>query len=156
MLLPLVSDLTETQFRLLLLLQSAILQHALTSDLALRDADVAEGVSAAAATLETAGKGIIYEHQAVSVPAQRLTLELNRVIAELRADVGSHQARLERDAAIALRRLERGAQTAAQVLKGDEPPVFLNVLARMTKPADAGSAGTDDGEAQPSKLIITP
>jgi hypothetical protein len=154
-----VSDLTETQFRLFLLLQSAIVSHALRADLALRDEDVAEGVSAAAATLETAGKGIIYEHQAVSVPAQRLTQELNRVIAEIGADVGSHQARLERDAAAALRRLERGARTGAQVLKGDEPPVFLSVLARMAKPVDgdARSGGNPaEPESPPSKLIITP
>ena len=69
--LPIVSELTETQYRLLLLFQSAAVAHAAGAVPALRDEDVAEAAAAAAATLETARKGIIYEHQAVSVPAQR-------------------------------------------------------------------------------------
>ena len=81
--LPIVSELTETQYRLLLLFQSAIVSHAPAAVPALRDEDVAEAAAAAAATLETARKGIIYEHQAVSVPAQRLTSELGKVVADL-------------------------------------------------------------------------
>ena len=90
--LPLVSELTETQYRLLLLFQSATVKHAERRLPTLRDEDIAEAAAAAAATLETARKGIIYEHQAVSVPAQRLTSELGRVVAELSAQAGSQQA----------------------------------------------------------------
>ncbi len=108
-----VSELTDTQSRLLLLFQSATVQHASGALPPLRDEDVAEAAAASASTLETARKGIIYEHQAVSVPAQRLTAELGRVVAELSAQAGSQQARLERDAAVALRRMEQGAARPA-------------------------------------------
>lgn len=153
---PLVADLTETQYRLLLMFQSATVKHAASAVPGVRDEDVAAAADAAAATLETARKGIIYEHQAVSVPAQRLTVEFSRIIADLSAQAGAHQARLERDAATALRRLEQGARTAAKALDGDEPPIFLNVLNRLlTDPSssrDAGPAPSPPGGG----LIITP
>jgi len=134
--LPIVSELTDTQYRLLLLFQSATVHHASSALPRLRDEDVAEASAAAASTLETARKGIIYEHQAVSVPAQRLTAELGRVVTELSAQAGSQQARLERDAAVALRRLEQGATSAGKAgspLEGDEAPVYLNLLARLLR-----------------------
>jgi hypothetical protein len=156
--LPLMTDLTETQYRLLLLFQSAVVSHAPASLAALRDADVAEAAAAAAATLETARKGIIYEHQAASVPAQRLTAELGRIAADLAARAGAHQARLERDAATALRRVEQGARTAATVLAGDEPPVYLNLLTRMLKAPPGESTEGSSGPTAPGSggLIITP
>ena len=153
--LPIVSELTDTQYRLLLLFQSATVAHAEGALPRLRDEDVAEAAATEAATLETARKGIIYEHQAVHVPAQRLTAELGKIVADLSARAGSQQARLERDAAVALRRLEQGARTAGKALQGDEPPVYLNLLARMLKGQGAPS---DSGESSPPAggLIITP
>jgi hypothetical protein len=155
-LVPLVADLSEPQYRLLLMFQSATLKHAASAVPGVRDEDIAAAADAAAATLETARKGIIYEHQAVSVPAQRLTAEFSRVIADLSAQAGSHQARLERDAATALRRLEQGARTAATALDGDEPPIFLNVLNRLlTDPSSSPEAGA--AQSPPGGgLIITP
>jgi len=153
--LPLVSELTDTQYRLVLLFQSATVKHAEGALPKLRDEDVAEAAGAAASTLETARKGIIYEHQAVSVPAQRLTLELGKVVADLSAQAGSQQARLERDAAVALRRLEQGARTAARALDGDAPPIYLNLLTRMLKDP-GGSPGPEGPPAGQGGLIITP
>jgi hypothetical protein len=156
--LPIVSELTETQYRLLLLFQSAVVSHAPAALPGLRDGDVAEAAAAAAATLETARKGIIYEHQAVSVPAQRLTAEFGKVTADLAARAGSHQARLERDAAVALRRVEQGARTAAATLAGDEPPVYLNLLTRMLKapPGEASESPAGPAALGSGGLIITP
>ncbi len=153
--LPLVSELTDTQYRLVLLFQSATVTHADGALPKLRDEDVAEAAAAAASTLETARKGIIYEHQAVSVPAQRLTLELGKVVADLSAQAGSQQARLERDAAVALRRLEQGARTATKALEGDEPPVYLSLLTRMLKDP-GGSPGQTTSQPGQGGLIITP
>lgn len=153
--LPLVSELTDTQYRLVLLFQSATVKHAEGALPKLRDEDIAEAAGAAASTLETARKGIIYEHQAVSVPAQRLTLELGKVVADLSAQAGSQQARLERDAAVALRRLEQGARTAAGALDGDAPPIYLNLLTRMLKDP-GGSPGAEAPPAGEGGLIITP
>jgi hypothetical protein len=152
--LQVVSELTDTQYRLLLLFQSATVKHAGGARPSLRDEDIAEAAAAAASTLETARKGIIYEHQAVSVPAQRLTSELGRVVADLGAQAGSQQARFERDAAVALRRLEQGARTAAKALAGDEPPVYLNLLTRMLK--DPGGPGPAAPAPPTGGLIIAP
>jgi hypothetical protein len=149
-LLPLVADLTETQYRLVVLFQSITVRHAERAVPPLLDVDVAEGAAAAASTLETAGKGIIYEHQAVSVPAQRLTDEYGRVVAELIAKNQSHQSRVERDAAAALRKIEAGARGAAQALAGDEAPVYLKLLGRVF----AAPGNTD--EAPRSGLITAP
>ena len=149
-LLPLVSDLTETQYRLVVLFQSVTVKHAEHAVPALFDADIAEGAAAAASTLETARKGIIYEHQAVSVPAQRLTDEYGRAVAELIKQNATQQGRVERDAAAALRKIEAGARTAEKVLAGDEAPVYLKVLTRVF----AGTAATS--EPPRSGLISAP
>jgi len=153
--LPIASELTDTQYRLLLLFQSATVKHAEAALPKLRDKDIAEAAATAASTLETARKGIIYEHQAVSVPAQRLTSELGRVVAALSAQAGSQLARLERDAALALRRLEQGARTAAKVLDGDEPPVYLNLLTRMLKdPGGSTEPDASDAPEERGRIII--
>lgn len=150
-LLPLVADLTETQYRLVVLFQSITSKHADQAAPAVVDADVAEAAAATAATLETAGKGIIYQHQAVSVPAQRLADELARAVAGLVAQNQSHQSRVERDSAVALRKLEAAARGAAQALAGDEAPVFLRMLQRIF----AGASPDKDAPPAPS-LIVAP
>jgi hypothetical protein len=149
-LLPLVSDLTETQYRLVVLFQSITVRHAEQAVPPLLDVDIVEGAAAAASTLETARKGIIYEHQAVSVPAQRLTDEYGRIVAELIKQNASQQARVERDASVALRKIEAGARTAAKVLAGDEAPVYLKVLGRVF------AATPSTSEPPQSGLITAP
>jgi hypothetical protein len=152
--LPIISDLTDTQYRLLIFFQSLIVKHTEGAIPAVLDADIAEATATAAATLETAGKGIIYEHQAVSVPAQRLALEIGRGVAELAAQAGSHRGRIERDGATALRRIERSARTAGTALAGDEEPVYLRLLVRMFQPS--GAPKNDESAAQSGGLIVTP
>jgi hypothetical protein len=129
--LPLMLDLEETQYRLVVFFQSVVLRHASSALPPLNDLDVADGAGAVAATLETAGKGIIYEHRAASMPAQRLAEELGRAATELMRESGANQRSVERDIALALRRIEAGARTAATALEDDEPPVYLNVLGRL-------------------------
>ncbi len=155
-LLPLVSDLTETQYRLVVLLQSIIVKHAEGAIPAVQDGDIAEASATLAATLETAGKGIIYEHHAVSVPAQRLSAELRRVVTELLDRNASQQSRVERDTAAALRRIERGAREAERALTGDETPVYLKLLNRTFAPSP--SSGDEPSRSEPASgnLIIQP
>jgi len=128
--LPLVEALTKPQLHLVLLFQKALLRHAALAMPALLDADIADAAAAVAATLETWRKGLIYEHEASSVPARRLAAEIRETIAGLTSET-SQVARLEGDAAVALRRIEQGARTAAEALPGDEPPVFLGVVRRL-------------------------
>jgi hypothetical protein len=155
-LLPLVASLTETQTQLLALFQSVTAQYAAAAVPSLLDEDVAAGAAAAAATLETARKGIIYEHQAVSVPAQRYTAELSRVVAEIIAHNSTQQARVERDAAAVLRVIEQAARDAAKALEGDEPPVFLNLLGRMMRQAERAPSEPAGGGSSSGNLIIEP
>jgi hypothetical protein len=158
-LLPLISDLTDSQYRLVLLFQSVAVKHAQSAMPSVEDVDIAEAASAVAATLEPARKGIIYEHQAVSAPAQRLTTELRGVVAELIAQNPSQQARIERESAVALRRLEQGARTALAALPGDETPVYLKLLNRMMSGAPAGADQSSDQETRTAPrggLIIQP
>jgi hypothetical protein len=152
--LPFVSDLTETQYRLLVFFQSLALKHASGAIPPVMDVDIADAAAAVAATLETAGKGIIYEHQAVSVPAQRLSSELGRGLAEITAQAGSQRGKLERDAALVLRRIERAARTADTALTGDEPPIYLRLLNRMLQPT--GPTAEEESAAPSSGLIVTP
>jgi hypothetical protein len=152
---PLISDLSETQHRLVLLFQSVVVKHAGGAIPPLQDIDVADAVAAVAATLETAGKGIIYEHQAVSVPAQRLTAELRQVVSEIIAQDNSHQGRIERESAIALRRIEQGARSAQRALPGDESPVYLRLLNRLMATV-AAEGSTPEGPGSSPGLIIQP
>jgi hypothetical protein len=152
-LLPLVSELTETQYRLVVLFQSIVVKHAETAIPPIEDADIAEAAGALASTLETAGKGIIYEHQAGAVPAQRLTTELRRVVDDLIQQNSSQQSRVERDSAAALRRVEQGARTASGALRDNESPVYLKLLVRALGGAPAGEASA---VPQKSSLIIQP
>ena len=83
--------------------QSGLLQKLL-------DEDIVQAAAALAATLETADRGIVYEHQPASQPAARLMTELKVVVDEMSKNAGSA---LDRDAAIALRRIENAARVMA-------------------------------------------
>ena len=152
-LLPLLATLSEPQYRLLLFLQAMVVKHAQAALPPLVDQDIAEAAAAVAATFETAGKGIIYEHQAASIPAQRVALELGHAVAEMRRN-GAPPS-VERDAAIALRHLERAAKSAATALAGDDAPVFLGVLRRVMAAMDqAPGASPERPDTDRTGLII--
>jgi hypothetical protein len=156
-LLPRISNLTETQYRLLLLLQATVVGHARLALPPLRDADVAEGAATVAATIETARKGIIYEHQAASLPAQRLAAELGRSIAEITKKAGSGAARIERDAAAALRALESIVRAAETEIPdpANAHGAWLALAARITSGgAAAGFTPESDAASEPSASRI--
>jgi hypothetical protein len=153
--LPLTSSLSEQQYRLLLFFQALVVRHRPTASPPLRDEDVAAAAEAMASTLETSMKGIVYEHQAASLPAQQLTTVLRRGLAEAAGDTAGER-RVERDAAAALRQLEAAARTAASALPGDDPPVYLNLVDRLMRASSdaAPDAPAEDASAG-SGLIIT-
>jgi hypothetical protein len=136
---PRIGDLTESQYRLLLFAQAIVQQHARNAMPPLVDMDVADAAATVAATLETASKGIIYEHRAASIPAQRLATELTRPIADLRQRAGAEVARVERDLAAALRRLERLAREAQGSVPEDgaEDRSWLALASRLLETAAA-------------------
>ena len=155
-LLPLLAELSDQQYRLLLFFQGLIVQHAASAVPSLIDSDVAEGTAALAATLETAGKGIIYQHQAASLPAQRLVTRLEAAFKELVNQAGSAAAALERDAAIALRRISKAANDARKGLPGDEEPIYVKLLGRLMTAAPGAAAEAKPGEPEAGGRLIIP
>jgi hypothetical protein len=158
--LPLVSELSEPQLDLLLFFLDTVLDHAAAASPAVLDVDVADGASAVALTLETARKGVIYQHEPDSVPAQRLAGALRNGFAALGRQ-SPPPPRLEQDSIVALRVMERGARTAGSDLAGDPPPVYLE-LARRLRPGRVGTGG-DHGSrsglitpSSPGSSIIIP
>lgn len=163
---PIVHELSDTAYRLALMFQETIRRYAPAALPPLADSDVAEACGTLASTLETAAKGIIYEHQAQSLPAQRLVVELRSVLGSLGRGPSSS---LEREAATALRRMELAAKTAASRLEGGQKS-YLEFLGRMPvrtgdysdeagTPAAERAEGLSPGDAAPrprggSGLII--
>ncbi len=157
-LLPRIGDLTETQYRVFLFVQALVLRHAKSAMPAPTDADVAEAAASVAATLETARKGIIYEHHAASLPAQRLASEIGRAIADLAERAGADGSRMERDAAAALRRLERVAREAGTEAPDESAPVtsWMSLATRLMGGSGAGPAPEEKAEpaAEAPRIIL--
>src|SRR5262245_2708180 len=105
--LPSLHRLTERNRQLYFLLQSVILSHKPESLVGLADADVADAAQAAAATLETEAKGVIYEHRPSSAPAQRLAAALHAALAEARTQGATIYAG---EAALVLRAIAQGVE----------------------------------------------
>jgi hypothetical protein len=139
-LIPLLRGLTDRQARLFLLFASAISRHRDEALQRLVDEDIAQASEALAATLETAGRGIVYEHQPTGLAATRLMAELKALLAEASKDAPST---MERDAAIALRRLEAG--TRQQGLSAERhDTAFRELLSRVLvqdQPSGPSGAG---------------
>ena len=139
-LLPSMSGLTERQHQLFFLFQSVIARSRPDGLARLTDEDVAEAASACAATIETAAKGVLYEHSPATLPAQKLAVEFRALLAQVR----EHGATVyDREAAIALRAIERGART---LTRPGEPTAYLSLMGRLlqvnqaAEPEAGGSA----------------
>jgi hypothetical protein len=118
-------DTSERQRTIFAFLQTVILKHAAASTPPLQDRDVRDAAAALAATFETAARGIIYEQQPASLPAQHLAADLRRQIEQT---LHASERPLDRDLATALRRTETLAAQAATQLEGGETAYleFLN------------------------------
>jgi hypothetical protein len=125
-LLPTIERLTERQYQLFFLFQTLISRHKPEGFARLVDDDVAEAAAAVASTLETAARGVIYEHEPQSMTARRLAADMKTMLAELRqqgAKVYDHEV------AIVLRAIERGARDTRNVDPGDAS--YLTLMARL-------------------------
>ena len=153
MLLPLLQGLSERQARLFLMLANVTSRYQPDTLQKLVDEDIAQAAGALASTLETAAKGIVYEHQPTSLVAARLMGELKATITEVVKNSGSA---LERDAAIALRRLEHAARMMVTVRP--DANELQQLLARVMTPPP-GAAETPppaDANPGPASSIIIP
>jgi hypothetical protein len=157
MMLPLLQGLSERQARLFLMLAALASRHQPETLQRLVDDDIAQAAGSLASTLETAGRGIVYEHQPSSVVASRLMAELKSMVDEVVKNAGSA---LERDAAIALRRIEHAAKMmsvyAAQ--SGDLAAQATSQLQQLFARVLAPPPGTEKEEtpAAPASSLIIP
>jgi hypothetical protein len=157
-LLPTMAGLTERQQQLFFLFQSVIAKSQPVGLARLVDADVAEACAAAAATIETAAKGVLYEHRPTSIPAQQLATEFGTMLVQIR----EHGAAVyDREAAIVLRAIEKGART----LTGASDTAYLTLLGRLLQVSAAQNAAQEAvgdtakppeprAKARPGSIII--
>jgi len=150
-LLPSISGLTERQHQLFFLFQSVIARSQPDGLARLTDEDVAEAASACAATIETAAKGVLYEHSPATLPAQKLAGEFRALLAQAR----EHGATIyDREAAIALRAIERGARA---LTRPGEPTAYLALMGRLlqvNKAAEQGQGVDTAASVRPGSIII--
>jgi hypothetical protein len=150
LLVQVMRDLTERQSQLFFLLGTVLVRYEPPELQPLLDSDIGEGATALAATLETASRGVIYEHRPASLPAERVMTAMKAVLAEAGRGAGSA---FDRDAAVVLRRLA----DAAVELRPVEPEnrrIFLDLLGRMISktPPDR----TEPEPSPPSSRLIVP
>jgi hypothetical protein len=150
-LMPSIRHLTERQHQLFLLFHSAIARHTPQGFTRLVDEDIEQAAAALAATLETAARGVIYEHSASSLPAQRLVTDLTALLGEIREKGGAVS---DAEAAIALRAIEQGARDAKKTGDGTETS-YVSLMARLLQVRRAQAAGSKEA-AKPASTLIVP
>ena len=152
-----VAPLGQRASAVLALLQDVVRRHERGAIPALHDADVRDAAAALAATYETTARGIIYEHQAASLPAQRLLVEWRAAVEDIVRRAGAGREHLVMaDAAAALRRVEWAAREAGTRL-GPTDTGYLDLIGRMSQDAPDGpppSQPAAPDTPQASRLIL--
>jgi hypothetical protein len=152
-LIPTIQRLTERQYQLFFVFQTAIARHKPEGFARLLDDDVADAAAAMAATLETAARGVIYEHGTHSLVAQRLVAEMKALLAELREQGAKVY---DSEVAIVLRAIEQGAREARTGAEGGDV-AYLTLMARLLQHNSArpsSEPATASGTSGGSSLII--
>ena len=139
-LLTALGRLSEPQLQIFFVLH-AFISRFTPDGLPLVDADVADAVGALATSFETASRGVLYEGQASSPAGEALRRELKTYLAKLAGEGGG--ARLEREVAVVLRGIERGARHEAPGI-GDGPVDYLTLVSRILqeRPPNAAQANS--------------
>jgi hypothetical protein len=142
-------DFNERQSQLFFLVNSVLAAYQPPELQPLIDDDVAESAAALAATLETAVRGVIYEHRPASLPAERLMSTLKPLLAEAGQKGGTA---FERDAAVVLRRIEEAAREV-RVSDAGNRRAFLDLIGRVVRKTDGGTEPTH-AALEPPRLIV--
>lgn len=135
--------LSEGQLQLFFLVQSYLLRPSPPGVPPVVDGDVADAAGAVANTLETASRGVIFEHQATSPAGRRMAAELAALLQDVGKGGGS---RFEREASAVLRAIERGARPPAGA--PSEQRGYLDLVARMLR------EGVPEAPSEPSGLVL--
>lgn len=145
--LPLLGGLSESATGLLIAISSVIAEHRRAAIPPIDDTDVADAAGSLAATLETAARGIIYDHRPASLPAQRLLVEMKDALRASTRATGASPAGFEREAAGVLRRVERAAREAWHALEpGDSS--YLAFVERLLRDVTGAGRGPGGAEAE--------
>jgi hypothetical protein len=154
----LLNGLNEIQGDLLALLTTQLRRARVGAIPPLRDEDVREAAGALASTLETAARGIVYEHQPPSLPAMRLMRSWQEALAEV-----ERRGQTLRPAVVApvLRRMEQLARDAAGTLDAGTPDGetdtalldFFDRVMRGPAPGDRDTPALAPADT-PSGLIV--
>lgn len=147
-LIPTIRHLTERQYELYFLFQSVIARHRPEGLARLVDADVAEAAGAVAATLETAARGVIYEHTPQSHTAQSLARAMRALLDQVREQGAKVY---DGEAAIALRAIEQGARTLRA--PDESETTYLELVCRLLQ---VGPNEPTRAEATPTSSLILP
>ncbi len=145
MLMTALGPMSEGQLQLYFLLQSYLLRTPADGLARPVDAEVVDAANALAATLETASRGVIFEHRADTVNGQRLATELQAVLQEAGKGGGS---RFEREAAAVLRSVAVAASQPAGKSPGSR--AYLELVARVLR------EGAPEPPAPSEPTIILP
>jgi hypothetical protein len=148
-LLPTLRGLTDRQHQLFFLFQTLIARHKPEGFSRLLDDDVAQAASVVAATLETATRGVIYEHAAQSPVAQRLATEMKAMLDEVEQQGGRVY---KGEVAIVLRAIEKGAREARMLVDGGDT-AYLALMRRLIQQQE-GQEPAPAPERPGSSLII--
>jgi hypothetical protein len=146
---PTIQRLTERQYQLFFLLHTVISRFKPEGFSRLTDADVAEAAASFAATLETAGRGVIYEHMPPSSNARQLAGELKKLIADMRQEGATVY---DGETAIVLRAIEEGARETRKA-SGDDV-AYLSLLGRLLRQQPPGDSASREAAAESSPIIL--
>jgi hypothetical protein len=114
------------------------------------DEDLADGAASLAATYETAGRGVIFEHRPQSLVAQRFVTDLKAFLVSLVAEADSTAAkRVERDAATVLRHIEAGARNVRKSVD-EGPATALDMISRVV------TAAARQRRSKPGGALVEP
>ena len=149
-LLPVLHSLDEPQQGAFFLLNSAILRHEPEGFARLSDDDVAAAATAVAATLETAARGIIYEHVPQSTVARKLAGEIKELLRQIREEGISIG---DADAAEVLRAIAKGAEQMRGAAEGGAT-AYLTLIRRLLAAASESTAHESEPDA--ARSIILP
>lgn len=141
-LLAALGQLSEAQLQIFFVIQTFIARFQ-PEGLTLVDADVAEAAGALATSFETASRGVLYEQQSTSPAAEALRRELKAFLGKLASESGANGSRFEREVAVVLRGIERGARHDAPGI-GAGPADYLTLVARILqeRPPDSRQASS--------------
>ena len=111
------------------------------------DSDIAEAASALAATIEIAGRGVIYDHAPQAPPAQALMADMKALLAQVREQGATVY---DGETAIVLRAIEQGAGPDRAHADGDT--AYKDLIARLLQLTPAPQ--TPAGAPPPGPLIL--